>query len=80
MERAADSAIRKLEHPETSPLDGDKLLLQQNQNNDVFSTFESIGGGISSSNVNLLSWDFVPDGLLVWKAWQTWISKTQQKN
>ena len=35
----------------------------------------SQSSGDKSKNVNPLSWDFVPDGLLVWKAWKEWISK-----
>jgi hypothetical protein len=76
VERAGELSIRKLNYRDIIPSEGEELPLTDNLSMDTFST-EKSSSGDKSKNVNPLSWDFVPDGILVWKAWKEWISKNE---
>jgi hypothetical protein len=74
VERAGELSIRRLNHTDTIPLEEEDLNFIDNLSMETFSTEKSSSSDIRKC-VNPLSWNFVPDGLLVWKAWKVWISK-----
>jgi hypothetical protein len=79
VERAGELSIRRLNHTEnTIQFEGEVLPVVENLRTEKFSIEQPSSTDMNNS-VNPLSWNFVPDGLLVWKAWNAWISSQQKK-